>query len=553
MVLSRYFHTVRHLKPCQVYGRIFRPGSVIRPSEDLCPARREGWGRWVEPARRQASMIGSGRFRFLNDVRELDGKGSWNDRTAPKLWLYNLHYFDDLNADGARGRRQWHLELIRRWTAENPPASGNGWEPYPTSLRIVNWVKWALGGGTLSEEAVRSLAAQARWLDKNLETHLLGNHLFANAKALVFAGLFFEGAEADRWLAKGVSVLRREVPEQILPDGGHFERSPMYHSLILEDLLDLANLARAYGGRAGAPACLPLAEWEATAGRMLAWLAAMRHPDGEIVLFNDAAFGIAPSPAELEGYAARLGFEPPPDPGEGVTDLPESGYIRVGKRESVAFLDVAPLGPDYLPGHGHADTLSFEWSLSADRVLVDTGVSLYESGPERLYQRGTQAHNTVAVDGEDSSEVWGSFRVARRARPFGPSIAESGRIVCVACSHDGYRRLPGKVIHRRTWTVGSNLLRIEDALEGSFRRARSRFLLHPAVAEASRAQDLLRSGMSAGEWTLPSGRRVRWRVEAGEGRFEPAKYHPEFGLAQDTVRLEFDFPHSRNAVELTWD
>lgn len=498
-------------------------------------------------------MHGPARFRFLNETRDLDGAASWNDPGARRLWLYNLHYFDDLNSEGAEARRDWHHALIRRWEEENPPASGNGWEPYPTSLRIVNWVKWALGGGPLSEKAERSLAEQSRWLEGNLETHLLGNHLFANAKALVFAGLFFAGKEADRWLAKGVSVLRREVPEQVLPDGGHFERSPMYHSLILEDLLDLANLARAYGGRAGAPACLPLEEWQEAAGRMLAWLAAMRHPDGEIVLFNDAAFGIAPSPAELEGYAARLGFELAPDPGEGVTDLPESGYIRVGKRESLAFLDVAPLGPDYLPGHGHADTLSFEWSLSADRVFVDTGVSLYESGPERLYQRGTQAHNTVAVDGEDSSEVWGSFRVARRARPFGLSIAESGRVVCVACSHDGYRRLPGKVIHRRTWTVGSNLLRIEDALEGSFRTAQGRFLLHPAVAAASEAEGLLRDGTGGGEWLLPTGRRVAWRLEAGEGRFEPAHYHPEFGLAQDTVRLVVDFPQSRNAVEISWD
>jgi uncharacterized heparinase superfamily protein len=496
-------------------------------------------------------MVGKARFRLLNEVRDLDGAASWNDPAAQRLWLYNLHYFDDLNAEDAGARREWHLALLRRWAAENPPAAGTGWEPYPTSLRIVNWIKWALGGGRLPEEAVRSLAVQARHLARNVEYHLLGNHLFANAKALVFAGLFFQGRKADRWLERGLKILRKEVPEQVLPDGGHFERSPMYHSLVLEDLLDLVNLSwtfpEAFEGRAAVPGM-----WMEAAVRMLRWLRAMRHPDGEIVLFNDAAFRIAPSPAALERYAARLGFKPVPEPGEGAVLLPESGYVRVRKRESVVFLDAAPLGPDYLPGHGHADTLTFEWSLYGHRVLVDPGTSLYEDCPERLHQRGTPAHNTVTVDGEDSSEVWSSFRVARRARPFGLSVAESDGIVEVSCSHDGYRRLPGRVVHRRAWKIGSNRLRIEDALEGRFGIARSRFLLHPAVAEASRAADLLRSGMSEGEWVLPSGRRVKWRVALGEGRFEPATYHPEFGLEQETVRLSVLLPNDRNAVELTW-
>ena len=191
-------------------------------------------------------MSGPNCCRFLNEDRSISGAGVWNDPGAKPLWLYNLHYFDDLNARDAGARREWHVPLIRRWIDENPPATGAGWDPYPASLRIVNWIKWALGGGLLPGEAVHSLAVQARHLERRLEYHLLGNHLFANAKALVFAGMFFEGPEADRWLWKGLDLLEREVPEQVLADGGHFERSPMYHSLILEDLLDLVNLGRAY-------------------------------------------------------------------------------------------------------------------------------------------------------------------------------------------------------------------------------------------------------------------------------------------------------------------
>ena len=125
----------------------------------------------------------------------------WNRPDWPKLWLYNLHYFDDLVAEGAATRGGWHYELIRRWIAENPPGQGNGWEPYPVSLRLVNWVKWALAGNALGAEAVQSLAVQTRWLRRRLEIHLLGNHIWANAKALVFAGAFFQGEAPSVWLA----------------------------------------------------------------------------------------------------------------------------------------------------------------------------------------------------------------------------------------------------------------------------------------------------------------------------------------------------------------
>jgi uncharacterized heparinase superfamily protein len=498
-------------------------------------------------------MTGPDRCRFLNEERAIQGVGAWNDPGAGKLWLYNLHYFDDLNALGAVERREWHAALIRRWIAENPPSRGSGWEPYPTSLRIVNWIKWALSGGVLPEEAVHSLAVQARCLERTLETHLLGNHLFANAKGLFFAGRFFEGKEADRWLRKGLDLLEREVPEQVLADGGHFERSPMYHSLVLEDLLDLVNLDRAYSEE-GRDLSRGLAvRWTGTIFRMRKWLSVMRHPDGGISLFNDAAFGIAPSPGELDAYAERLGLGTAEGPRDGVTHLAESGYIRLQGGEAVLFLDVGPPGPDYLPAHGHADTLSFELSLFGERVIVDTGTSTYDTCPDRLYQRGTSAHNTVLVDGKDSSEVWESFRMARRAKPFGLRIDENAGEIVVECSHDGYRRLPGKVVHRRRWVFGPGRIRVEDTLEGRFGIAEARFLLHPSAAEAS--GDLPDTGSPAGSGTLrvAGGKTARWRVEGGHGRFARATYHPEFGVSEETVRLVVPFSGRRNAFELTWD
>ena len=223
--LFRLIHTVRYLRPVQIYGRLWHLLFHPRPDESSAPAVRPFNQSFVSTAARRPSQLGPRRFRFLNRESEVERPGDWNDSDRTKLWLYNLHYFDDLNAQGTGQRSEWHRALINRWIAENPPRQGNGWEPYPTSLRIVNWVKWALVGNVLEVQWKHSLAVQARWLQKRLEWHLLGNHLFANAKALIFAGAFFDGQEAEAWLAKGLEILVREIPEQVLDDGGHFERS----------------------------------------------------------------------------------------------------------------------------------------------------------------------------------------------------------------------------------------------------------------------------------------------------------------------------------------
>jgi uncharacterized heparinase superfamily protein len=481
----------------------------------------------------------------LNETHDLTDRG-WDDPALGKLWRYNLHYFDDLNAQNADARGEWHQALLWRWVRDNPPAVGTGWEPYPASLRIVNWIKWALGGHALPPECVQSLAVQTRWLSQRIEIHLLGNHLFANAKALVFAGVFFDGPEAEGWLEKGLSILDREVQEQVLPDGGHFERSPMYHALALEDMLDLINLVATSSETMPGHWRRFADSWLETVSRMRIWLVAMCHPDGEISFFNDAAIGVAPSPMELEAYAERLGLPSVSVAGDGVAHFPESGYIRVQRGDMVALLDVAPVGPDYLPGHAHADTLSFEFSLFGRRVLVNSGTSLYGVGPERLRQRGTAAHNTVSINGQDSSEVWGGFRVARRAKPFGLQIQEDSNGVQVVCSHDGYARLTGRPIHRREWRLSNHAVEIADSVDGKFREAVGRLFFSPALAVS------LSTSAEAGYADIGEGHGLTWRVEGALAHVVSSTYHPKFGVTKPNRCLEMDFTGPRCVGRFTW-
>lgn len=540
---GRFWRTVCHLKWRQVVGRAwFR---LTRPTLDTSPVPglRRSNGEWVSPARRKASMTGPTVFCFLGEIGSLDEHG-WDGPECSKLWRYNQHYFDDLNARDAAGRRAWHDALILRWVAENPPSRGSGWEPYPISLRIVNWIKFALGGDQLSDVACHSLAIQTRWLRKRLEWHLLGNHLFANAKALVFAGLFFAGEEADGWLRTGAQILRKQIPEQILADGAQFELSPMYHALALEDILDLVNLAHAFG-RADLTR-----EFASRVPSMLDWLLAMSHPDGEVAFFNDAAIGIAPNNIELLRYAHDLGFVIEP-PAAGIIHHVQSGYARMELGAAVVIADLARIGPDYLPGHAHADTLSFELSLGGKRFFVNSGTSVYGTGHERQYQRGTAAHSTLVLDGENSSEVWSGFRVGRRAKPFDVAVCGDETSLIAHAAHDGYTHLRGRPVHRRKWSLSEGQLLIEDTVEGSgAHQLEAYFHLGPgvkAVAGAASSVVELRD--------IEGGRQATFSAEGGIVEVMPSSWHPEFGKRIDTkairVTAHQSLPYALR-YELAW-
>jgi uncharacterized heparinase superfamily protein len=533
-LVALYWHTLRHLRPRQMGARIWGKLPKSLPAARPAPLLRQPCRKWTSPARRVPSMTESMTFDLLNEVRRIRTV-PWGADAPSALWRYNVHYFDDLNAFGASDRRLLHEEALSAWRRDNPPSRDDGWAPYPLSLRVVNWIKWCLSTGTSDQQLIDSLATQVRCLSGQLEYHLLGNHLFANAKALVFAGMFFQGSEADRWLDKGLSILAEEIPEQILPDGGQFERSPMYHSLAYEDLLDLINASNAFARAIPNRWRTFVNSWPDIARRMDDWLRAMTHPDGQIALFNDTAFGIAPSPAELKRYSREVGVAGVNSHhGSPIIHLQDSGYIRGEVGPAALFIDVAPLGPDYLPGHGHADSLSFELSVHGERLIVNGGTSRYGLGREREAERGTEAHSTVTVDGANSSEVWAGFRVARRAQPFDLRVSSVSDGLKVTCAHDGYRRLPGRPVHRRTWTLTTYELHVEDRIEGRYGLAVARFHLHPAVVCTF-------SDNHAGEFQLQSGQKVAWQVVGGIVSLAKSAYAPEFGRRIPTKCLSIKF------------
>ena len=541
--ISLYLKTLRYLKPSQLYHRVSlswrKPVQLAVPKVTL----RDQPFDWAQPIERKSSMPSPNTFSFLNLTKDFEVIG-WDGGGMERLWLYNLHYFDDLNAEDAKDRTSSHRALIENWINQNKSLDGIGWEPYPTSLRIVNWIKWALSGNSLDQEWLESVAIQTEWLSKRLEFHLLGNHLFANAKALLFSAVFFDGEQTHSWWETGAKLIARELDEQILGDGGHFERSPMYHCIVLEDLLDLYNLCRAY--EQVMPGMSDLSQkLLSKITEMVEWLRAMMHPDGDISFFNDSALGNAPKPAFIFTYARKLGLSVSKQLLKQSRDLEQTGYIRLANDHAIALIDAAPIGPDYIPGHAHADTLSFELSVRGRRILVNGGTSTYENTPQRQKERSTKSHNTVEINGRNSSDVWDAFRVAHRAKPLARVCDLGEKSSTVSCSHDGYSSFGRRVHHHRTWDFQRGKIQIVDRIEGRNTVGMARFHFHPSIQLKQKSES---------SWQVEDhDHEILFEVIEGFGMVEPSTHSPAFGKIVESQCLCVSLSCGASSVCITWN
>jgi len=546
MKLLTYFHTLKYVKFSQIYYRIVKRFTHPRTNE-VVGTLTERSGNWVCHSLYKQKLFDNYQVRFLNKDGAVNNRSDWNNEEHAKLWLYNLHYFDDLNAQGFDTRSKQQINLVNKWIVDNPAPLGNGWEPYPTSLRIVNWVKSFLSGTTPQQTIVNSLAKQADFLSQDLERHILGNHLFVNAKALIFAGIFLEGKQASSWLKTGLNIYTKELDEQVLPDGGNFELTPMYHVIMLVDLLDLINLWATYPNKVSTNV---VEKTKQLATKMIGWLKLMSHTDGEISFFNDSTFGIAPKTRVVLDYATKLGIYTPladtvPSQMLRLFDLQNSGYITVKSDEYSLIADLAPVGPSYQPGHAHADTLSYEFSLGNQRVFVNSGISEYGLNEERLRQRKTAAHNTVVINNLDSSHVWSGFRVAKRAsvlnRVVNPIVNNSTRF---SAAHNGFKKQGVNCLHHREWLSENDSITVTDRLIGHYINAIGYLHLHPDI-------DIL--NVSDDEVQLASGDYNLWiKVCGAHVSIEDTTWHPEFGIIIQNKKLSFSFKQSNMSIALTW-
>ena len=541
------FHTVKYLKFKQVYFRVYYRIKKIKSSVRGLEKESIFLGEypWLSPPYAPQSLFDNDNAIFLHEEYSVKGSGIWNDKVKSKLWLYNLHYLGDLNSLNADERFEFHLSYVLRWIDENPAFIGNGWEPYTLSLRVVNLIKWCSRNNVRDQKILQSIALQADALKQQFEYHILANHLFSNAKALVFVGVYLDGELGKDCLIKGLRVLKQEMEEQFLKDGAHFELSPMYHSIILWDVLELIDLALI----TNKPELIrELGKWRKIATQGITWLSTMCHPDGDISFFNDAAFSMAPKLNNIKEYASKLNVEICKTDCSAIISMPFSGFTRINinSENSVLLINHAEIRSSYQPGHAHADTLSFELSLFGQRVFVNTGTSQYGLGDERNRQRSTPSHNTLNMDGQNSSEVWSGFRVARRAKVTEYTHSENHGKAIVSATHDGYARFDPKYIHQRFWESTPTTLEISDFFVNTKKMIiSSRYHLHPNVkiVEFSENSALLR---------LIDRAEVCVNVLGGKMLRKSFNYLPEFGLKIPSEFIEVRHTKEEVKFSIVW-
>lgn len=446
----RSFFQLRYLKGRQYWQWM---GASLKARRQKLVGHRYSWNpkfgevaaipRMVGSIPSPVSYLGPKKFRFLNLEHHYPAGIDWNYTGNGPNWAQQLNFFDFLNQPGMSGDIGYRL--IDRFLDAPDRRIAEG--PYPTSRRLFNWVKFISREQQSNFRLESAMHAQLAMLSNQLEIHLNGHPILLEAMALMLGSWYLRD---KRVYSKADKLLRQELDRQILSDGGHFERSPVIHQLVLFHLLDLINVIQ---HNPWTESNL-LDELKSRASGMLGWLQEITFSNGSIPLFGDGANGLAPASLSLRYYAGRLGLSPRP------VQLNDSGYRRFDRPNLELLVNLGMDKESPAPYHGHNDALSFVLFAHGAPCLVDTGTSTFEPGERRQHERSTAAHNTVELPGLEQTDRWGQFHVGRQARV--QTLKDSGSII--QAEHNGYKRKG--LIHRRKFQVQGNQIRIHDQLEG---------------------------------------------------------------------------------------
>ncbi|WP_119460601.1 heparinase II/III domain-containing protein [Rhodospirillaceae bacterium SYSU D60014] len=500
LALKRTFYD---LKAPLYRSRLYRFTLRARPTGSV---HSTGPDPWPGNAAR-GSALTQGVFTFAGHTIQ-EPAPFWLPTGASPQWLAALHGFTwlrDLRAVGGDAGRRTARNLVGQWIEDNSRWSPLVWRPDIIGQRLAAWLAQYEFYGPSADAAFRgrflvSAGQQAGHLARVLPAGLTGAALLIAVKGLIYAGLALPRGEV--WLTRGRQLLERELPRQILADGGHIERSPSLHLAVLRHLVDL-RAAFSTAGRPQ-PAGLPIA-----IEGMAAMLRLFQHGDGGLPLFNDSN--------EEEGWQVEMALSRANAKPAEMMQAPQSGFQRLAANRAVLLVDSGAPPPPGFDTHAHAGTLSFEMSVGRERLIVNCGAHPGDGG-WRLAQRSTAAHSTLVVADTNSSTILPEAGLARRPRSVTCRREEAEGNIWLDMSHDGYAESFG-VIHRRRLFLaaagddvrGEDQLVAKGAAKGGSGGALPlaiRFHLHPQV-QASVSQN----GQTA-LLRLPSG--TGWRMRAAD-------------------------------------
>lgn len=552
MNLARTFHTIKHLKPVQIYGRPF----FWLKRKFLGPAGAGHESREAKELKRLYPLKDKKQFTltFLN--RGIDfscDEMHWNSKNWPsepvpeKLWFYNLNYFNWLFASENQLAQELQLFLILDWIEQNPSAHDETWEPFPASKRIINWIQWLDRFATLATPLrdciIGSIRSQILRLACDVEFHNQANHLFENLTALLLGSIFLlKNNEQTPVKMSGLAEfaaknLITEINEQFFADGGHYERSPMYHRDMLHAIEQIRDCCRDHETENALHDFSDLKDLLKLLGQICQeklpllkdWLANLTHPDGKIAQFNDSVMqpGLLLPLGVSEKSSSYL--------------LEDSGFFVRRNQDSYFVMSCKGPSPEHQPGHSHCDILSYELSLHAQRCIIDTGCGSYQNQQIRQHCRRTSSHNTSLIELSEQSDIWGAFRIGHRAKVILRSFDSQNQILVVEMIDQYDQRF------RREVVFAGSSIRIRDRMYD--RRITGTFCsllhLHPdCLIMPETEPGVIKLSCKEVEFSVNTSVKVRSEMHM---------CYPDFGCEQRTAKLILS-NHQSEAIDyvISW-
>lgn len=494
----------------------------------------------------------NGKVTLLHHTFTFNDK--WYDDTASHLENFNLQYFEyaiplaveyqrTLDEQNKAFLRNLYNNWQKNCSCGNSVNNNDAQHPYTISLRITNLL---ISGLTLKDDSIiKSLYPQYRYLIRHQEKALLGNHYFENLEAIVLCGIVFE---EDAIYDKYIKEFIHELDIQVLPDGVHYELSLMYHKIVFEGICRVAYALKQVG-KPEYKTLLP------TIQRMTTALASIEKGMGKTPLFNDSGDGVAKDGKTLLKAAKKLFCIEP----EYKAVFPDSGYYKLYGGNAALLFDAGQIGPDYMPGHGQCDCLSFELSVNCTPLFVNSGTYQYQ-GKMRRYFRSTRAHNTAMVDNREQSECWGEHRVARRIHDVQgdfEGVQEGSKFhQAVVEGHSNGQAVYGAYTsyfgdrHERTITLRNGLLcvldRILTKVEGDSIVQSYLHLANGYTVTENADGYVVHNKEKKVCCIKPSHSSCLVHSTGEHSDNELTNYAPEFGLLHKTTCLEFIWPVDEN-------
>lgn len=458
--LSRYFFTIKYLKFIQIYYliiyKIYKPR--IKFNKNLNFNIRQIKVNFLKNEMVPFTIKNANKYEFNNINYKIDK--NLNANTKDKLWIYHLHYFDFLNSKKIDSKTK--IKKINNWINIQNKIFDERYDPYPLSLRLVNFIKFSIENDYYNKKFINSIYNQFTFLKKRIEYNIQGNHLLTNLKAIIFSSIFFRDNFNINLDITILRTLKNELNNQFTSNFFHKEGSLLYQRIILEDLFDIYLLIKNSNIKIPYNFLIIFIKGIYKSSYYLYF------SNFKINHFNDSFIRKDLTSENKLFKKIKKEF---PDIQINDEYFISNNWIIYKKFDYKMIINSFDNFLYYQPGHIHASLLSFELEIKKIKVFSNRGVSTYADNLKRKIERSTRSYNTLQINTDNIHDTWKSFRIGRRAKIIDSQIKSISNKIFISLSHNGYYQAY-RTYHKRNFILEENKITIIDSLNKDFKSSK---------------------------------------------------------------------------------